>query len=122
MQEAHIKEKAKKQKTRVAFVVVSVLLCIVLTVGITYILSDMSGGFSGGSDENTSSEVSLDIYEDEAYEIIYTSEYTATHYADIAIENHGTITVALDGSKAPETVENFVNLASSGFYDGLTFH
>lgn len=46
----------------------------------------------------------------------------ATHYADIDIEGYGTITVALDGNTAPETVENFVSLAESGFYDGLTFH
>lgn len=46
----------------------------------------------------------------------------ATHYADIGIEDYGTITVALDGNTAPETVENFVSLAESGFYDGLTFH
>ena len=42
--------------------------------------------------------------------------------AVIEIENYGTITVALDGSAAPITVENFVKLAESGFYDGLTFH
>lgn len=45
-----------------------------------------------------------------------------THYADIAIQDYGTVTVALDGNTAPETVENFVSLAKSGFYDGLTFH
>ncbi len=50
------------------------------------------------------------------------SEITATHYADIVIENYGTITVALDGNTAPKTVENFVSLAEEGFYDGLTFH
>lgn len=43
-------------------------------------------------------------------------------YADIKIEDYGTITVTLDSSSAPKTVENFVNLAESGFYDGLTFH
>lgn len=45
-----------------------------------------------------------------------------SYYADIAIENYGTITVALDGTSAPETVDNFVSLAESGFYNGLTFH
>ncbi len=45
-----------------------------------------------------------------------------TYYADIEIENYGTITVELDQEAAPITVENFVNLADSGFYDGLTFH
>ncbi len=45
-----------------------------------------------------------------------------TYYADIEIEDYGTITVALDGEAAPITVENFVKLAKEGFYDGLTFH
>lgn len=45
-----------------------------------------------------------------------------TYYADIAIEDYGTITVLLDQEAAPVTVENFVTLAESGFYDGLTFH
>lgn len=42
--------------------------------------------------------------------------------ATIEIKDYGTITVALDASAAPETVANFVSLAKSGFYDGLTFH
>ncbi len=45
-----------------------------------------------------------------------------THYADIVIEDYGTITVALHGNAAPKTVKNFVKLANEGFYDGLTFH
>ena len=44
------------------------------------------------------------------------------YYADIVIADYGTITVKLDQAAAPITVENFVNLAKSGFYDGLTFH
>ena len=43
-------------------------------------------------------------------------------YADIEIQDYGTITVALYPEKAPVTVENFVKLAEEGFYDGLTFH
>lgn len=50
------------------------------------------------------------------------AEEKATAYADIAILDYGTVTVALCGEAAPETVENFVSLAQSGFYDGLTFH
>ena len=45
-----------------------------------------------------------------------------SYTAKIEIENYGTITVALEGEAAPETVENFVTLANEGFYDGLTFH
>ena len=43
-------------------------------------------------------------------------------YADIVIADYGTITIALDSEAAPETVSNFISLAESGFYDGLTFH
>ena len=38
------------------------------------------------------------------------------------MKDYGTITVKLDGKTAPITVQNFVDLAKSGFYDGLTFH
>ena len=34
----------------------------------------------------------------------------------------GDFTVELYADRAPRTVENFVNLARSGFYDGTTFH
>ena len=34
----------------------------------------------------------------------------------------GTITLELDGEKAPATVANFAEYAKSGFYDGTIFH
>ena len=34
----------------------------------------------------------------------------------------GTITLELNAEKAPVTVENFVNYAKAGFYDGTIFH
>ena len=44
------------------------------------------------------------------------------HHAAITVEKYGDIKLELDGDTAPVTVENFVTLAKSGFYDGLTFH
>ena len=44
------------------------------------------------------------------------------HHAEIEIQDYGTITVELDGDAAPITVQNFMDLANDGFYDGLTFH
>ncbi len=44
------------------------------------------------------------------------------HHAEIQIQDYGVIEVELDGKAAPETVANFISLANSGFYDGLTFH
>lgn len=46
----------------------------------------------------------------------------ATYLATIDVENYGTIELELYESVAPKTVQNFVELADSGFYDGLTFH
>ena len=40
----------------------------------------------------------------------------------IEMENGGIIKLALDATAAPNTVKNFLSLAGSGFYDGLTFH
>jgi len=45
-----------------------------------------------------------------------------TYYADIEIADYGKITVKLNQAAAPRTAANFVELAESGFYDGLTFH
>ncbi len=36
--------------------------------------------------------------------------------------NYGVITLELDSVKAPETVNNFLNYVSSGFYDNTLFH
>ena len=36
--------------------------------------------------------------------------------------DRGTIVMDLDPQLAPKTVNNFVHLARSGYYDGLTFH
>jgi peptidyl-prolyl cis-trans isomerase B (cyclophilin B) len=50
------------------------------------------------------------------------SSKTKNYIAKIVVKDYGTITVKLDGETAPITVQNFVDLAKSGFYDGLTFH
>ncbi len=38
------------------------------------------------------------------------------------MENGGHFVITLYPQYAPETVDNFLNLVGSGFYDGLTFH
>ena len=49
-------------------------------------------------------------------------ETAATNYIAIEIQDYGTITAELYGDMAPITVDNFMKLVRSGFYDGLTFH
>ncbi|MGL4912845.1 MAG: peptidylprolyl isomerase [Romboutsia sp.] len=42
--------------------------------------------------------------------------------ATIVFKDYGTIEAELYPHIAPNTVNNFISLANSGFYDGLTFH
>lgn len=44
------------------------------------------------------------------------------HHVEMTIKNYGTIKIELYPDEAPITVENFISLAKSGFYDGLSFH
>ncbi len=53
---------------------------------------------------------------------ISTSEFAVTHIGTMTIENLGEVKFELYGETAPITVENFVKLANSGFYDGIIFH
>ncbi|MGH7685303.1 MAG: peptidylprolyl isomerase [Candidatus Dormibacteria bacterium] len=56
-------------------------------------------------------------YEQAEQVIDPTQKYEATIATD-----KGDIVIALDASRAPKSVNNFVFLARDGFYDGLTFH
>ncbi len=44
------------------------------------------------------------------------------HHVEIEVKDYGTIALELDADTAPISVTNFIELAKSGFYDGLTFH
>ena len=46
----------------------------------------------------------------------------STYYVKLQIKDYGDIILKLDRDNAPITVDNFVSLVKSGFYDGLTFH
>ena len=46
----------------------------------------------------------------------------AHRYIATIATDRGDIVIALDPTRAPKSVNNFVFLAREGFYDGLTFH
>ena len=73
-----------------------------------------SGESSGENAEQGSSETQVEAKEK--------APGIGMHHADIEVEGYGTIKLELDGDEAPLTVQNFMDLASAGFYDGLTFH
>ncbi len=43
-------------------------------------------------------------------------------YVEMCVEKYGKMVILLDATTAPVTVNNFISLVESGFYDGLTFH
>lgn len=43
-------------------------------------------------------------------------------YAEMSVKGYGKVTLLLDRTTAPITVDNFVSLVNDKFYDGLTFH
>lgn len=47
---------------------------------------------------------------------------TTKSYKAVLHTEKGDLTVELYAADAPMTVENFINLAKEGFYDGTTFH
>lgn len=49
-------------------------------------------------------------------------QLSGLHHVEIEIEGYGTIALELDADTAPISVTNFIDLAKSGFYNGLTFH
>ena len=48
--------------------------------------------------------------------------FQTVRHAEITVKDYGVIKLELDEGTAPITVANFIKLAQSGFYDGLTFH
>ena len=62
--------------------------------------------------------------DDDACSYLETRDLTGRDikYVEICVADYGKMVVLLDATTAPKTVENFISLANSGFYDGLTFH
>ena len=116
-----IKIARKKKSLKIGLIVgISFIIVILLTLGIVAIC------LSQKDNDSTEDDYYDDYYDeyDKEYDSIewITSIESPTHYAIIDIADYGKITATLDEVSAPETVDNFVALAKSGFYDGLTFH
>ena len=58
----------------------------------------------------------------EVYYSPYEYDFGSVINAEIVIRDYGSVMLSLFPDEAPETVDYFIKLAESGFYDGLTFH
>ena len=76
----------------------------------------MLAGCGGGSSEQAEAP------DTSQPELVKAADPIGIHHAEIEIEGYGTVSVELDGDTAPLTVQNFMDLANAGFYNGLTFH
>ncbi|MDE5763699.1 MAG: peptidylprolyl isomerase [Ruminococcus sp.] len=78
------------------------------------------------SDDNTGNSVSQDEQGSKTPENVDIANYTAPEKGDTIIEmnikDYGTVKFRLFPEYASTGCENFVELAKSGYYDGLTFH
>ncbi len=90
--------------------------------GICGILAALLLSGCGAGGQNTAADTQNDSSNMTQSEMQTQTAGIGTHHAEIKIQDMGTITVELDGDAAPITVQNFMDLAESGFYDGLTFH
>ena len=79
----------------------------------------MLAGCGGGSSEQAETPEAPETSQSES---VQTADPVGIHHAEIEIEDYGIVSVELDGDTAPITVQNFMDLANEGFYDGLTFH
>lgn len=70
---------------------------------------------------NQDDETKIDPTSTTTLETSTTSVPTDSTIATI-VTNFGTITIELDSETAPIATRQFIDLAESGFYDGLTFH
>lgn len=107
--------KPQKSDKKKAWIVISAVAVFLVAVIVVFIItSNKSNGSAGATNDSASaSNVSATIGESQA---------KGTHHAEINIKDYGVIKVELNGDVAPITVANFINLANSHFYDGLTFH
>lgn len=112
--EEKIMAQQKKEK-RTSIILLSILIAVIALV-LVLIFVLVVPHDDGNKDTENKSDVSA------AASVIEDLDISKNYTAEIKIKDYGKITVALDASAAPITVKNFVKLATSGFYDGLTFH
>lgn len=111
---------AKTKKRNSDFIAICIIVAALIVCLVVWKIADKpSTSYTTDTSGNQNSTISSVDSNANQEQLLDTA---LTYYADIAVEDYGTITVKLDQSNAPITCANFVNLANQKFYDGLTFH
>ena len=94
------------------------LICSIFIIGLFALIGCGNSSTTEQGKENT--EKTQEKSEQETKETKETNENLPI--VTMKIKDYGTIELELYPEVAPNTVNNFISLANSGFYDGLTFH
>lgn len=122
------KKKAPSKSDTVMNIISAVLIVLIIVAACVFVYdktndkiktTNTDGDYTSG---NVTEQTGGKDEEPESVTVEFSNEYTATHYVEMEFEKLGTVKLELDATKAPITVENFVKLVNSGFYDGLTIH
>lgn len=99
------------------------IILIMVSIGTTWYLVSFANIVEREQEALASSIISADFY-DTSFEKPYINNNVEKKSMDTVImkTNFGTIEVSLLRDKAPNTVDNFLKLTKSGFYDGTRFH
>ena len=108
-----------------------IIKIVALIMAMTFVLCSCANtDFTSSTDSETTAPAG-NINNDDSFNSPenYETENGETNIADnehprvkFTMENGGSFVMELYPEFAPKTVENFVELVSDGFYDGLTFH
>lgn len=112
-------EYQKNQRKIIFFVVLAVLVVGTISGMLIYIFVINEGGevidFGKAAKDDTDTE-DIEVPSDDD------TSSTGNPNAVITVQGYGMITIELRADSAPIAVDNFVNLATNGFYNGLIFH
>ncbi len=103
---------ANKKKKADTTLNILIIICTAVIISIAVLIA-----FSLKRNENTQDNQTTSMMH-----IINELDIKENPVATLEMENGGVITIELYPKIAPNTVCNFIELANSGFYDGLIFH
>ncbi len=99
---------------------VKTILCLLLILGLCLSCAACGQRGTATSAEKTESAVPTPAAQTE--DPAPAEGEQSLHTVEITVRDYGAMKLVLDASAAPITVQNFLDLANKGFYDGLTFH
>ncbi len=101
---------------------VTLLICVaaLVLIAVAVTVALIANGFTVIPGKCDMDEVRAEINSMKVTDFTETEE--KTDYVKITIKDYGDVVVRLREDIAPETVENFQDLVSDKFYDGLTIH